>query len=103
MHDDLIRVYHILEVTENRESMIKGFEILIKNFEKLLNYENVKPMNCEGEKFDPYKLEVMIVEERDDLPENTIIKELEKGYYFNNIVLRPAKVKISKKSSLQNL
>ena len=60
-------------------------------------------MNCEGQKFDPYKQEVIIVEDRDDLPENTIIEELDKGYYYNNKVLKPAKVKISKKSCLQNL
>ena len=82
----------------------KGFEIIVSNFKKILSEEGVEPMNSEGEKFDPYKHEVVMVEEeREDLPENTIIEELEKGYYFNNKVLRPAKVKISKKSKLPNL
>ncbi len=102
-YDDLIRALNILEVIENGESMKKGFELLVKNFEKLLEEEGVRPMNCEGEKFDPYKQEAMMVEVRDDLPENTIIEEIDKGYFFNNNVLRPAKVKISKKSDLQNL
>lgn len=102
-YDDLIRALNMLEVIENGESMKKGFELLIKNFEKLLEEEGVRPMNCEGEKFDPYKQEAMMVEVRDDLPENTIIEEIDKGYFFNNNVLRPAKVKISKKSDLHNL
>lgn len=102
-YDDLIRALNILEVIENGESMKKGFELLVKNFEKLLEEEGVRPMNCEGEKFDPYKQEAMMVEVRDDLPENTIIEEIDKGYFFNNNVLRPAKVKISKKSDLKNL
>ena len=102
-YDDLIRALNMLEVIENGESMKKGFKLLVKNFEKLLEEEGVRPMNCEGEKFDPYKQEAMMVEVRDDLPENTIIEEIDKGYFFNNNVLRPAKVKISKKSNLHNL
>jgi len=102
-HDDLNRTLNGLKPLENGESISKGFELTLKNFEKALKEEGVEPMNCESQKFDPYKQEVIIVEERDDLPENTIIEELDKGYYYNNKVLKPAKVKISKKSCLQNL
>ncbi len=99
-YDDLNRALNMLEVIENGESMKKGFELLKNNFEKLLKEEGVEPMNSEGLLFDPYKHEAMMVEERDNLPENTIIEEIEKGYFFNNKVLRPAKVKISKNSNL---
>ena len=40
-----------------------------------------------------------MVEENDHLPENTIIEEINKGYYLNNKVLRPSGVKISKTKS----
>jgi len=40
----------------------------------------------------------MIVQENDDLSENVIMGELDKGYYLNNEVLRPARVAISQKS-----
>jgi molecular chaperone GrpE len=62
----------------------------------LLKEEGVKGMNPIGEKFDPYKHEALFVEENDNFPENTIIEELDKGYYLNNMVLKPAGVKISK-------
>jgi molecular chaperone GrpE len=100
-YDDLIRALNLLKVLENMDGIKNGFEIIVKNFEKLLNEEGVKPMNSEGEKFDPYKHEAVIVEEgRDNLPENTILEEMTKGYYIKDKVLRPAKVKISKKSKL---
>ena len=38
----------------------------------------------------------------DDLPENTIVEELNKGYLYNNEVLRPAMVVISKKSKSES-
>jgi molecular chaperone GrpE len=97
-YDDLLRALNLVKILENMESFKNGFELIVKNFEKLLVKEGVKPMNSEGEKFDPYKHEVVIVEEgRNDLPENTILEEITKGYYVKDKVLRPAKVKISKK------
>ena len=97
-YDDLLRTQKAIEVIERTDDMKKGFEMIVKNFEKLLEEENVSPMNCEGEVFDPYKHEVILVQEKDDLPENVIIEELDKGYYINNEVLRPARVAISQKS-----
>ncbi|MFX0080628.1 MAG: nucleotide exchange factor GrpE [Candidatus Hodarchaeota archaeon] len=103
-YDDLIRALNLLKMLDGAEGIQKGFEIIVKNFEKVMDEEGVRRMDSEGQKFDPYKHEALMVEEeRDDLPENTIIEVLDKGYFLNNKVLRPAKVKISKKSKLQNL
>ena len=100
-YDDLQRAIKVLETLEQGESIKKGFEMLVKNFQKLLDEEGVKPMNCQGQKFDPYKHEVKMVKIDNNLPENTIIEELSKGYYYNNEVLRPAMVIISKKSEIE--
>jgi molecular chaperone GrpE len=35
--------------------------------------------------------------ENNDLPEHTIVEELQKGYLLNDRVIRTAKVKVSKK------
>ena len=103
-YDDLVRALNLLQMLENVDGIKKGFEIIVKNFDKILSEEGVKSMNSEGEKFDPYKHEAVIVDEgRDDLPENTILEEITKGYYLKDKILRPAKVKISKKSKLKNL
>ena len=101
-YDDLLRTKKAIEGSERTDDVKKGFEMLVKNFEKLLKEENVVPMNCEGQVFDPYKHEVVLVQENSDLPENVIIEEIDKGYYLNNEVLRPARVIISKKSKITN-
>ncbi|MFX0047857.1 MAG: nucleotide exchange factor GrpE [Candidatus Hermodarchaeota archaeon] len=98
-YEDLLRALNVLDLVEKRESITKGFKMIVENFEKFLEAEGVKPMNPEGEKFDPYKHEALMVEENEGLPENTIIEELNKGYYLNNKILRPAGVKISKNKS----
>ena len=98
-YEDLLRAFNVLEIIDKGESVKKGFKMIVENFEKLLEEEGVRPMLPEGEKFDPYKHEALMVEEREELPDNTIIEELNKGYYLNNKVLRPAGVKISKTKS----
>jgi len=103
-YDDLIRALNLLKMFEGADGITKGFEIIVKNFEKVIGEEGVRPMDSEGQKFDPYKHEAMMVEEgRDDLPDNTIIEVFDKGYFINDKILRPAKVKISKKSKLPTL
>jgi len=98
-YEDLLRAFNVLDSLEKGESVKKGFKMIVENFEKFLEDEGVKPMLSEGESFDPYKHEVLMVEENKELPENTIIEELNRGYYLNNKVLRPAGVKISKTKS----
>ena len=94
--EDLERALKILKTLQNDESIQKGFKIIVQNFKKMLQEEGIRSMNSEGEKFDPYKHEALLVEERDDIPENTIIEEIDKGYFLNNEVLKPAGVKVSK-------
>ena len=95
-YEDLLRAQKVLEINHSDESIKNGFQMIVKNFEKLLKEEGVEPMNCTGERFDPYKHESIIVEENNDLPDNTILEEIDKGYYLNNKVLKPARVKVSK-------
>ena len=98
-YEDLLRAFNVLNLIEKGESVKKGFKMIVENFEKFLEDEGVKPMLSEGEKFDPYKHEALLVEENEEFPENTIIEELNKGYYLNNKILKPAGVKISKTKS----
>lgn len=98
-YEDLLRAFNVLDLIKKGESVKKGFKMIVENFEKFLEDEGVKPMHSEGEKFDPYKHEALLVEENEEFPENTIIEELNKGYYLNNKILKPAGVKISKTKS----
>lgn len=95
-YEDLLRAQQVLDINQSNKAVQNGFEMIVRNFEKLLKEEGVNPMNCKGEKFDPYKHESVIVEENNDLPENTILEVIDKGYYLNNKVLKPARVKVSK-------
>lgn len=76
------------------ESFKKGMELVYAQFIDILKHEGLTPINAEGQKFDPYKHEVLM-KAKSDKPEDTILEELQKGYELKGRVLRHSKVKIS--------
>ena len=76
------------------EQTRKGIEMIFKNLHKILDEEHVEQINAVGQKFDPYKHEVMLKIESEK-PEDVVVEELQKGYTMNGKVIRYAKVKVS--------
>jgi molecular chaperone GrpE len=95
--DDLEKGLEILESTSLDERVKSGIRMIKHNFENLLVAEGVSSMNCEGQQFDPNKHEAILVMESADLDEDTIVQEVQKGYYYKKKVLRPARVIVSRK------
>ena len=84
------------ETCEDLKSFVTGIELIYKDLMEELSKEGLKPIKAVGEKFDPYKHEVVLAVMDKDHPEDTILEELEKGYMLGPKVLRTTKVKISK-------
>ncbi|MCW7069559.1 MAG: nucleotide exchange factor GrpE [Methanophagales archaeon] len=82
--------------TNNKpEGLVKGVEMTMKQFEELLKRAGLEEIKAEGEKFDPFRHEVVSREEKDIQQENTITEVVRKGYVFHDKVLRPALVKLA--------
>ncbi len=90
--DDFERA--LAQLKEVPEQTRKGIEMIFKNLHKILDEERVEPIKSTGQKFDPYKHEVLLKIESEQ-PEDTIVEELQKGYTMNGKVIRYAKVKVS--------
>jgi molecular chaperone GrpE len=95
IYDDLIRAKEILK-KENPDA--QGLDAILKNIDSLLSDYGVTPINAIGEIFDPNLHEAIAIIPDDSLDDNTITKELRKGYISHNRTLRPTLVEISKKS-----
>ncbi|MGC9444850.1 MAG: nucleotide exchange factor GrpE [Candidatus Methanospirareceae archaeon] len=80
-------------------SFVKGIELIYLDFLEALSREGVKPIKAVGEKYDPYKHEVLMTVIDEDAPEDTVLEELERGYMLGTKVLRSAKVAISRHAS----
>ena len=76
----------------------KGLELIYAQLFSTLQSEGLQTINTENQKFDPYKHEVLMVKETSQ-ENDTILQEFQKGYTFNDFVIRHSKVMISKKKT----
>ncbi len=87
----------IPEKEKKENEFIKGFLQIKSYFEKILEDEGVKEINCIEEIFDPFCHEAIEVRDVGDESESgTVIEIIEKGYKIKDKLLRPAKVIVAK-------
>jgi molecular chaperone GrpE len=84
---------------KNSESLIKGVENTLRELNRILEKFGVKFVEAVGKPFDPAYHHAMSQVEREDVENNTVVEEFRKGYLYNEKVLRPSLVVVSKKSS----
>jgi molecular chaperone GrpE len=80
----------------NKSSFIKGIELIYSDLLIVLGKEGLKQIEVVGKKFDPYYCETTMTVINNDLLEDTVIEEHEKGYMLGSKVIRTSKVKVSK-------
>ena len=94
IYDDFIRAKEVIS-----ESKINadGLNSILKNMESLMQKYNVKPIEALGEIFNPNYHEAISIISDPTLDDNTITKEIRKGYISHEKIIRPTLVEISKK------
>lgn len=96
--DDLERTVGLAqEKHEDLSAFLKGVEMILAHLYDLLKKFGVKPIEAQGKIFDPHFHEALMQVENKDLPEHTVVEELQKGYLLNDRVIRTTKAKVSKK------
>ena len=75
----------------------EGSELTLKLLVDALGKFNVEAVNPEGEAFNPELHQAMSMQPRDDVPPNTVIAVVQKGYLLNGRLVRPAMVMVSQK------
>jgi molecular chaperone GrpE len=86
----------MLAINEAKDTNIaKGIELLYSNFIGALRKEGLEEIETDGT-FDPQMHEIMMVKESKE-GDGTILEVIRKGYTFNDKLIRPASVRISKK------
>jgi molecular chaperone GrpE len=76
-------------------SLIEGLNLTLKEFLRILEKFKVTPIEAVGHPFNPQLHEAIMQEASDQLPENTIVREMQKGYTINDRLLRPALVVVA--------
>ncbi|MEW6070341.1 MAG: nucleotide exchange factor GrpE [Candidatus Thermoplasmatota archaeon] len=79
------------------QKALEGIQLLYKELWGVLEKAGLAPIKAVGEKFDPFIHEAVMQVINNNCEDNTILEELQKGYTLNLRVLRPSKVKVSKR------
>lgn len=77
-------------------SWCEGVFLIKRELDAVFESEDVKPIETEGQMFDPHYHEAVTYEEVPGYEEGQIIGEVQRGYTLGERVLRPALVRVSK-------
>ncbi len=94
--DNLSRALEVADKeNEVLKPLVEGVELTLKSFEDALEKQGIKAVNPEGEAFNPEFHQAMSMVPNPDVPPNTVIAVMQKGYELNGRLIRPAMVMVS--------
>jgi len=96
IYDNLERAFRSYNHNNDKESFIEGMERIFAQFSEFLKGEGVRPIEALGRPFDPMLHEALLSVETEEKP-NIVLEEFERGYLRGERVLRPSRVKVSRK------
>ena len=97
--DNIERARKSFETTEDKEMIIGGFEVIVKNLLDVLTKCGLEKIEAVDKEFDPNFHEAVSQTPTDEKPENTVVSELQAGYKMGDVVLRPTYVTVAVKPS----
>ena len=77
-------------------ALMEGAQATLKQLQQAFDKAGIKSIDPTGQPFDPAWHEAMVAQENKDLPANTVLTVIQKGYSLNGRLLRPARVIVSK-------
>jgi molecular chaperone GrpE len=75
---------------------VAGITAIDRKLRALLESEGVTAMDTVGQPFDPREHEAIASEDTTEVPDGTIVRELQRGYRIRDRVLRPALVAVAR-------
>lgn len=94
--DDFERAFATLPASLSRLTWCEGILLVKHKLDAILESEGVKPIETDGQEFDPRYHEAVTHEEVSGYEDGRIIGEVQRGYMLDERVLRPALVRVAK-------
>lgn len=84
------------ETATDIEKLKEGMDLTTTMFYQLLEKFEIESINPQGDNFDPEFHQAMSIQESADVPANSVMAVMQKGYTLGGRLLRPAMVMVSK-------
>jgi len=96
--DDLERAVGSSQQSRNLASLMEGMRMILDQLKAILQKQGLQEIEAKGEEFDPHYHEALMSVDLAEYPDNLVVEEMRKGYKLNDKILRPAMVKVNKRS-----
>ena len=100
---ELLDLNELLKKAYEDKAPKDGLKLMLNNIKNFFEKEQIKSINCVGEKFDHNFHHAVTTIEKDDCEDEIIVEEVKKGYMINNKLLRPSQVIVAKKKKNEKL
>jgi molecular chaperone GrpE len=77
-------------------ALLEGAQATLRELNKAFEKAGVKTLDPKGQPFDPNWHEAMVAQASTEVPPDTVLSVIQKGYALNGRLLRPARVIVSK-------
>ena len=94
VYDNLERALKYMPTEGEAKAWRVGVEMTLNGFTEALGHLGVKPIEALGAPFDP-RFHEAVQRVDSDQPEGTVVEELQRGFVWNDRVLRASLVKVS--------
>ncbi len=83
---------------EGSEKFLTGFKMIYENLMSILASKNVTVIDVIDKPFDPNVMNAVMTEENKEKENNIVLDCLQKGYMYNDKLIRPAMVKVNERN-----
>ncbi|MCP4266614.1 MAG: nucleotide exchange factor GrpE [Candidatus Brocadiaceae bacterium] len=95
--DNFDKAFGLANNSKDIAKFVEGIKSTEGQLFKVLGKYGVKAIKTTGKEFDPNIHEAVMGEENNEMPNHTIIAEFQRGFLLKECIVRPAKVKVSKR------
>lgn len=85
---------------EGTEKFLEGFKMIYDNLRNILLSKGVTEIECLHKEFDPNLMNAVMTDTNPEYANNVVLEVLQKGYMYQDKILRPAMVKVNERENL---
>lgn len=84
---------------EGIEKFLEGFEMIYENLVSILKSKGIVEIEALDKEFDPNIMNAVLMDTNSEKENNIVLDVLQKGYMYNDKLIRPAMVKVNERES----
>lgn len=100
--EHLFNALKIAEESSSDDRFSNGFRMMREEIEKKLEQSGIKLLNPVGDSFDHHYHHAVSVVETEDMDEGTVVSVVRKGIVFEDTVIKPCLVTVSKRKNMKS-